>query len=86
MKTVIEIETAEELIALARKDRTQGDSRPYLNPKSNKVIFDGKMVASIASEDGKFQLSSGITPAMIIEAMARECNISTRLLNFHPQQ
>jgi len=80
MKNIIEIESAEELVRLARVrslSLVTADA-PYIDPAHVDLVIDGG-VPRLQDKQGRFQLSSDITESDIYEAMAKKCNIALYL-------
>ena len=78
VRTLILIETAEELIEFARLSRPQDDQNPYMSPADVTLILDNH-VPALQGDECDFRLAGNVTEENIICAMAKECNISIYL-------
>lgn len=78
MKTIVEIESAEELVRLARVRSPSVSDAPYIDPAHVTLVIDGGG-PRLQDKQGRFQLSSDITESDIYEAMAKKCNIALHL-------
>ena len=74
MKTIILIESAEELIKFANPTRREGDKTPFLG-SSGTIVFENNMdTVQLQGVDG-FELSEKIKTEDIIKCMARSANL-----------
>lgn len=78
MKTIIVIESAQELIRFAAKDRMASDKSPII-PTKTKLIFENNF-NDVRIESVGFELSDQITVESLITALIKhiglECHIT----------
>jgi len=77
MKTIIIIESVDELLKFSRDDIMQGDKSPLMPTDSTLVFENSYDIVRLESEG--FELSDKITPASIIEALAKRAGLKTHI-------
>jgi len=70
MKTLIVIESADELIQLANPNRNEGDKRPFLPPASSKLVFEN-CLGRVTLEAEGFVLANHVTSEDVIRALVK---------------
>lgn len=77
MKTIIVIETAEELVSFANPNRVEGDKDPFLGPNP-KLIFENDYHYIRLEADG-FELSQGVRVEDVLKELAKEANFDIHI-------
>jgi len=78
MKTIILIETAEELLKFANPNRTKGDTIPFLGNNA-KLIFENNFATIRIEGTDNFELSEKITFEAILKEFAKTSNLQIHL-------
>ena len=79
MKTLIIIETAEELIAFANHVRCSGDDRPHLPQNATLILNDDLSLIRLEAEG--FQLSDKVKAEQVLRLLFTAAGFSARILN-----
>lgn len=74
MKTLIIIETAEELVKFANPNRIEGDATPFLGSGA-KLVFENDFAHITLAGAKGFELAANISLTGILIALAIECNL-----------
>lgn len=75
MKTLIIIETAEELVKFANPIRVGDDKTPFLG-NSAKLVFENDFTHITLGGAKEFELAPNISLAEILKAFAKKCNLN----------
>jgi len=77
MKTIIVIESTKELLEFASHNRMAGDDSPSMSTDSTLIFENCYDIVRLESEG--FELSDKVTPAIIIEALAKRAGLKTHI-------
>ncbi len=75
MKTVIIIETAEELVKFANPSRGEGDTMPFI--QKGKLVFENSM-DRVRLEATGFEMED-VTPEAVLTVLAKHCHLDIHI-------
>lgn len=78
MKTVIIIESAEELIKFAHRVRAQNDTEPFL-PSDAQIVFENDYTTVQLQNCEGFQLSETVGVTAVIQALTRHAGLKCHI-------